>query len=136
MQDSVDQIRLGRWLRSEDLLWGNLTQAVKGVALSRGDELADQQSIKEYAENLGNEWRDHRVRDAFIRLAGFSDPAERVRESNTRADHLIALLEDVSGAVQRLWEMLPVPEPVIDQDLWTIPYERYSNLQGGDEDDR
>ena len=138
LRAAVDQIRQGRWLRCEDLLWGSLSLAVKGVALSRGDELADQQATKEYAEKLGNQHRDRRVRDAFTKLAGFSDTAERVRESNMRGDHLVAVLEDVSGAVERLWELLPSNETGDDplDDSLEAWLERYSGLPDGDGIDR
>ena len=36
LQGAMEEIRGGRWDRCEELLWGSLTQAVKGVALGRG----------------------------------------------------------------------------------------------------
>ena len=30
-----------------------------------------------------------------------------MRESRIRADHLVATLEDVTGAVERLWDLAP-----------------------------
>ena len=35
LRDAIEEIRAGRWERCEELLWGSLTQAVKGVALGR-----------------------------------------------------------------------------------------------------
>jgi hypothetical protein len=138
LQDAVDQIRQGRWLRCEDLLWGSLTLAVKGVALSRGEQLADQQALREYAERLGNERRDRRIRDAFTKLASFADTAEQVRESRRRSDNLVAVLEDVSGAVERLWEMLPSEDTPNDplNDSLEAWLERYGDLPDGDRIDR
>jgi hypothetical protein len=144
LQDAIDQIRQGRWLRCEDLLWGSLTLAVKGVALSRGDQLADQQALREYAEKLGQERRNRRIRDAFTKLASFADTAdtaEQVGGSRRRSDNLVAVLEDVSGAVERLWEMLPTGEtdetsddPLDDSlEAWL---ERYGNLPDGDRHER
>ncbi len=107
LQDALDEIRGGRWLRCEDLLWGSLTLAVKGVALSRGRELDGPKAVEEYAHELGQENRDRRIREAFTKLASFGEVSERVRESRIRADHLLAALEDVTGAVERLWDMAP-----------------------------
>ena len=138
LQDAIDQIRQGRWLRCEDLLWGSLTLAVKGVALSRGDQLADPQALREYAERVGDQHRDRRIRDAFTKLASFSDTAEQVRESRRRSGHLVAVLEDVSGAVERLWEMLPLDDPTDDplNDSLEAWLERYGNLPDGGRFDR
>ena len=112
LRDAMNEARQGRWLRCEELLWGSATLAVKGVALWRGDEVEDRQAVEEYAKVLGREHNDRRIRDAFTRLSGFADAADRMRESRGGAQHLIAILEDVTSAVERLWDFLPVsPEP-------------------------
>ena len=105
LQVAMDEIRNRRWLRCEELLWGSLTLAVKGVALGRGRELGGLKAVEDYAHELGQESRDRRIREAFDKLAGFGDTAERVRESRMRADHLVTALEDITGAVERLWDM-------------------------------
>ena len=115
----MDLVREGRWRRCEDLLWGSLTLAVKGVALSRGDEPDGRQAVERYAVMLGNECRDRRIRDAFSKLASFPDAVDRVSESRSRVNHLVTVLEDVTGAVERLWELLPgveEPEEFVDED--------------------
>ena len=61
LQSALQQIKQGHWTRSEDLLWGSLTQAVKGVALSRGEQLTDDEGVREYASRLGHEQRDRRL---------------------------------------------------------------------------
>ena len=85
-----------------------VTLAVRGVALTRGDEVDDRRSVEEYARTLGQESNDRRIRDAFTRLNSFADAADRVRESRAGAQQLIAVLEDVTSAVERLWDMLPL----------------------------
>ena len=107
LRDAMDEIRGRRWGRCEELLWGSLTLAVKGVALGRGRELDGLKAVEDYAYELGNENRDRRIREAFNKLASFGDTAERVRESRIRADHLVATMEDVTGAVERLWDLAP-----------------------------
>ncbi len=107
LQDAMDEIRGGRWSRCEELLWGSVTLAVKGVALGRGRELDGLKAVEDYANELGQENRDRRIREAFTKLASFGDMADRVRESRIRADHLVATLEDVTGAVERLWDLAP-----------------------------
>ena len=36
LESALEQMRAGRWERSEDLMWGSLSLAVRGVDLSRG----------------------------------------------------------------------------------------------------
>jgi hypothetical protein len=107
LDSAFSEMRSGRWMRSEDLLWGSLTQAVKGVALSRGDIIEGDKPVRAYAARLGQECRDRRIREAFSQLSGFSDTVDRVRESRSRMDYLFLLLDDVSAAIERLWEMVP-----------------------------
>ena len=107
LQDAMEEIRVGRWDRCEELLWGSLTQAVKGVALGRGRELDGSKAVEEYAQELAQENRDRRIRESFTKLASFGETAEKVRESRIRADHLVQTLEDVTGAVERLWDLAP-----------------------------
>ena len=110
LQSAMDQMRSGRWSRSEDLIWGSLTLAVKGVALSRGEELDGDEAVKEYAQQLGREKRDRRIREAFDQVGSFSETLNRVQESRTRVDHLFMRLDDVKSAVERLWSMVPNAE--------------------------
>lgn len=118
--DAMQEARQSRWLRCEELLWGSVTLAVRGVALSRGDEIEDRQAVEQYANRLGQENNDRRIRDAFSRLSSFADAADRARESRSGAQHLIAILEDVTSAVDRLWEILPIDEPQEEPDLLVV----------------
>lgn len=116
LRDAMNEARQARWLRCEELLWGSVTLAVKGVALVRGDEVDGRQAMEDYAKALGQEQNDRRIRDAFTRLSAFVDAADRMRESRGGAQHLISILEDVTSAVDRLWDMVPmVPDPA-DED--------------------
>ena len=107
LETAFNDLRGGKWLRSEDLLWGSLSLAVKAVALGRGTVLEDDTAVRDYASKLGQENRDRRLREAFEQLDTFSDTVQRIRESRSRADNLVVILEDVSAAVERLWEMVP-----------------------------
>ena len=107
LQDAMEEIRVGRWDRCEELLWGSLTQAVKGGALGRGRQLDGAKAIEEYAQELAQENRDRRIRESFTKLSSFGETAEKVRESRIRADHLVQTLEDVTRAVERLWDLAP-----------------------------
>ena len=78
-------------------MWGSLTLAVKGVALSRGLELDGDEEVREYAAQLGGELRDRRIREAFGRIADFAQTAERTRRSRYGADRTAATLEDVAS---------------------------------------
>ena len=114
LQTAFLELRKGRWSRSEELLWGSLTLAVKGAALSRGDVLQDQDEIQAYAEALGRERRDRRIREAFTQLSSFSDAADRVRDSRYRVDRLTMMLEDLSAAVEQLWSIADPEDSPID----------------------
>lgn len=109
--DALDEMQAGRWLRAEELLWGSLTLAVKGAALSRGQELADDAAVKAYANRLGRRLRDRRIRDSFTRLDQFSDTVDRARESRRRMDQVFQILEDTTAAVERLWDFADTPSP-------------------------
>ena len=108
LDNALGDMRGGRWAQSEDLLWGSLTLAVKAVALSRGQSLNDDKSIREYAEQLGQERRDKRIREAFDRLAAFGEALQNIRESRGRLDRLFSILDDVASAVEQLWDLVPV----------------------------
>ncbi len=108
LDNALGDMRGGRWAQSEDLLWGSLTLAVKAVALSRGQSLNDDISIREYAEQLGQERRDKRIRESFERLAAFGESLQRIRESRGRLDRLFSILDDVASAVEQLWDLVPV----------------------------
>lgn len=110
LRDAMNEARQARWLRCEELLWGSVTLAVRGLALSRGDEVEERQAVEEYARKLGQEYNDRRIRDAFSRLGSFADAADRVRESRSGAQHLVAVLEDITAAIERLWDFLPMDE--------------------------
>ncbi|MEC9237486.1 MAG: hypothetical protein VYC69_02335, partial [Chloroflexota bacterium] len=58
LQDAMDEVRASRWDRCEELLWGSLTLAVKGVALGQGKELDSLKAVESYALELGQEYRD------------------------------------------------------------------------------
>lgn len=114
--DALDEMQSGRWLRAEELLWGSLTLAVKGAALSRGQELADDAAVKDWANRLGRRLRDRRVRDSFARLDHFSDAVDRARESRRRMDQVFQILEDTTAAVARLWDFADTVSPEAQND--------------------
>ena len=116
LRDAMNEARQSRWLRCEELLWGSVTLAVKGVALTRGDEVDGRQEVEQYAQALGTEVNDRRIRDAFSRLNSFADAADRARESRNGGRHLVAVLEDVTSAIERLWDFLPLEYEDSDSD--------------------
>ena len=106
LDSAFGEMRSGRWMRSEELIWGSLTLAVKGVALSQGEEVGGDEAVRLYAAQLGKEHRDRRIREAFTQLSAFSETVDQVRESRSRVDYLFLQLDDVSAAVERLWELV------------------------------
>ena len=118
LRDAMNEARQSRWLRTEELLWGSVTLAVKSVALIRGDEVGDRKSVEEYAQALGREHSDRRIRDAFSRLSTFADAADRMRDSRGGAQQLISILEDVTSAVEKLWDLVPLNEDPTPGEDW------------------
>ena len=106
LENAVSELRGGRWARSEEMLWGSLTLAVKGAALSRGDSVEDDQSVRAYAHQLGTDLRDRRVRESFEQLGNLGTTLERARESRRRVEGVFRSLDDISGAVERLWDLV------------------------------
>jgi hypothetical protein len=131
MDNALAEMRNGRWTRTEDLLWGSLTLAIKGVALSQGDPPPeDDAAVRDYAARLGQEHRDRRIRDAFGQLSNFSETLELVRDSRSRVDHLFLTLDDVSSAVERLWELIPyeITDELFEQALEDISKEASDDI--------
>lgn len=105
LDSAFGEMRSGRWVRSEELIWGSLTLAVKGVALTLGDELEGDEAVRRYATQLGRNHRDRRIREAFSQLSAFSETVDQIRESRSRVDYLFLQLDDVGAAVERLWAL-------------------------------
>jgi hypothetical protein len=106
LDSAFGEMRSGRWMRSEELIWGSLTLAVKGVALTLGDEVEGDEAVRWYATQLGRNHRDRRIREAFSQLSAFSETVDQIRDSRSRVDYLFLQLDDVSAAVERLWELV------------------------------
>ncbi len=112
LEGASREIRAGHWTQCEELLWASLTLAVKGVALSRGEVLEQDSAVRAYATRLGQEQRDRRIREAFTQLSSVSDAADRAQEYRGRAEYLAFLLDDLSGTIRHLWELVPADEGV------------------------
>ena len=106
LESALSELRGGKWTRSEELLWGSLTLAVKGAALSRGDHVEEDSAVRAYAKQLGTDLRDRRVREAFDQLAALSVSLERARETRRRVEGVFRALDDISGTVERLWDLV------------------------------
>lgn len=116
LHDAMNEARQNRWLRCEELLWGSVTLAVKGVALTRGDQPDSRDAVEQYAQTLGRQQHDRRIRDVFSRLNSFADAADRAGESRSGAQRLVAILDDITAAAERMLAMLPQPETTTGPD--------------------
>lgn len=109
----------GRWTQSEELLWGSLVAAAKGVALWHGETAETDAALREFVHRLGEQERDRYIRDAFDHLSALADAAERVRERRSRVDYLFLAMDDVTEAIGRLVARIPggdLPMPAGDPD--------------------
>ena len=109
----------GQWSQSEELLWGSLVAATRGVALWHGEPFDSDDALRDFVRRLGTQEQDRYIRDAFDHLSALTDAAERVRERRSRVDYLFLAMDDVTEAVERLVTRIPVgdvPIPSADPD--------------------
>lgn len=97
----------GQWNQAEDLLWGSLVSAARGVALWHGEPAESDAELKDFVRRLGDQERDRYIRDAFDHLSAWADTAERVRDRRSRVDYLFLAMDDLSEAVERLVGHIP-----------------------------
>ncbi len=97
----------GQWSQAEDLIWGSLVAASRGVALWYGEDVSDDARLKEFVKRVGEEEKDRYIRDAFDHLSALADAAERVRERRTRVDYLILAMDDLDEGIDRLVARIP-----------------------------
>ena len=109
----------GQWSQAEDLIWGSLVAASRGVALWYGEDVSDDARLKEFVKRVGEEEKDRYIRDAFDHLSALADAAERVRERRTRVDYLILAMDDLDEVIDRLVARIPGGDgamPSVDSD--------------------
>ena len=109
----------GQWSQAEDLIWGSLVAASRGVALWYGEDVSDDARLKEFVKRVGEEEKDRYIRDAFDHLSALADAAERVRERRTRVDYLILAMDDLDEGIDRLVARIPGGDgalPSVDPD--------------------
>ncbi len=97
----------GRWSQSEDLIWGSLVAAARGVALWHGEPADTDEQLRAFLRRLGDQERNRHIRDAFDHLAALADAAERVRERRSRVDYLFLAMDDLVESVEQLVARIP-----------------------------
>ena len=97
----------GQWNQSEELLWGSLVAAARGVALWHGEPADSDDARRDFLRRLGEQERDRYIRDAFDHLSALSDAAERVRDRRSRVDYLFLAMDDLTEAIERLIARIP-----------------------------
>lgn len=102
-----ESMRRGRWNEAEDLLWGSLMSAARGVAHWHGAPADDAAELRAFLRRLGQQEQDRYIRDAFDHLAAFADAAERVRERRSRVDYLFLAMDDLAESLERLTAHIP-----------------------------
>ena len=109
----------GQWSQAEDLIWGSLVAASRGVALWYGEDASDDARLKDFVKRVGEEEQDRYIRDAFDHLSALADAAERVRERRTRVDYLILAMDELDEGIDRLVARIPGGDdglPSVDPD--------------------
>ena len=103
----------GQWTQAEELIWGSLVAASRGVALWYGEDVSDDAGLKEFVKRIGEEEKDRYIRDAFDHLSALADAAERVRERRTRVDYLILAMDDLDEGIDRLVARIPGGDDIL-----------------------
>lgn len=120
LQDSAHvAMQRGQWSQAEDLIWGSLVAAARGVALWYGEDAGDDAKLREFVRRLGEAEKDRYIRDAFDHLSALAETAERVRERRTRVDYFILAMDDLDEGIDRLVARIPGgddPLPSADPD--------------------
>jgi hypothetical protein len=108
LQESAQvAMQRGQWNQAEELLWGSLVAAARGVALWYGEPADTDATLRDFLRRLGEQERDRHIRDAFDHLSALSAAAERVRERRSRVDYLFMAMDDLSDAIDRLVALIP-----------------------------
>ena len=107
LDSAQDAMRRGRWNEAEDLLWGSLVSAARGVALWHGQPSDDDAKLRTFLHHLGEQERDRHLRDAFDHLSAFAAAAESVRERRSRVDYLFIAMDDLTESIERLTAHIP-----------------------------
>ena len=119
LDDGQQAMRRGRWNQAEELLWGSLTAAVRGVALWHGEPADSDAARRDFLHRLGEQEQDRYIRDAYDHLAAFAETAERVRDRTIRVDYLYIAVDNLTETIERLIARIPggdAPVPVADPD--------------------
>ena len=100
-------MRRGRWNQAEELLWGSLTTAARGLALFHRAPADTDDQLRAFLNQFGDRQRDRYIRDAYDHLAALSDIAQRVRDRALRVDHLYITMDDLAQAIERIIAAIP-----------------------------
>ena len=101
------QCARGRWNQAEELLWGSLTTATRGLALFHRAPADTDDQLRAFLNQFGDRQRDRYIRDAYDHLAALSDIAQRVRDRALRVDHLYITADDLAQAIERIIAAIP-----------------------------
>ena len=107
LESAQVSMQRGQWNQAEELLWGSLVAAARGVALWRGEPTDNDADLRDFVRRLGQEERDRYIRDAFDHLSALYEAAERVRERRSRVDYLFMAMDDLTEAIERLVARIP-----------------------------
>ena len=107
LESAQVSMQRGQWNQAEELLWGSLVAAARGVALWHGEPTDNDAALRDFVRRLGQQERDRYIRDAFDHLSALSEAAERVRERRSRVDYLFMAMDDLTEAIERLVARIP-----------------------------
>lgn len=107
LESAQTAMRRGRWNQAEELLWGSLTAAARGLALLHRAPADTDDQLRAFLNQFGDRQRDRYIRDAYDHLAALSDIAQRVRDRALRVDHLYITTDDLAQAIERIIAAIP-----------------------------
>ena len=80
--------------------------AIKSHAQVNAITISNEEEAHNYAYDIGNRTNERTIKEAFKQLSGFSDTLEKVQDERARVDYLFLLLDDVSAAVEKIWDIV------------------------------
>ena len=107
LESAQTAMRRGRWNQAEELLWGSLTAAARGLALAHRAPADTDDQLRAFLNQFGDRQRDRYIRNAYDHLAALSDIAQRVRDRALRVDHLYITMDDLAQAIERIIAAIP-----------------------------
>lgn len=84
LENAAEMLGRGEWGKGAEMAWGALAEALKAVALAKGNKLNSHADMRRFARQLAKELQEDSIENAFVRgerlhsqfYEGFLDPED------------------------------------------------------------